>query len=513
MRKWFQNPMLPATIAVLILLCDTVTVKKSLTALVSPAAWGTSSLPDVDTNAQITRDTFRFVASTPEPPITAAPIEDLSHAAPPGPWEIIIDPRDLFPAGAPIRERVQMSPDPLPPLVAHSPYLPYQAAPLPTEVPPAYEDSMPVDPHAYRIRSGDVLDVFVWGQDNLNTRTRVARDGTIVVKLAGSIRMSGLTVDQASATIAGKLRRYLIQPAVTVTVAEPGGKDVTVVGEVEAPGPFTIDRPTRLLDLLVQAKWSKDRADLSDVTVSRGDSKITCDIASVLKGQRIEENIYVEPGDLVIIPSREQVVNLLGAFTKPGKYVFPMNRALRVRDLLLESSTWGAKAHISKAFILRADGSIEPCNLNALWFQGDAREDKVLRNGDSIIIPEITDIGVFVLGQVGSPGLHTRQGSFTLLQALTMANISSANARTYDVRVVRGWPDNPKVYKVSIKSLLDGDLTQNMMLENGDVVFVPQGILSYTLSFWNQLLAPLNGTASTVVEVGTVGDDLKSSDQ
>lgn len=514
MRKLISNPLVPAAIAALIFLFDAAPIRKDWSRLLMPAVWGKTPSNYSPTQAVTPEqpDTFVFVPDKPAPPKEPDP----GYAAPPGPWEIIIDPRDLFPQGNVVRKvepsatPPSSSTDVLPPIVATAPVLP-STAPSASEQPPPTEpspvDSMLNDPDAYRIRPGDVLDVFVWGQDNLNTHTRVARDGTIVVKLAGSIRMSGLTVDQASSTIAGKLRRYLIAPAVTVSVAEPGGKDVTVVGEVDAPGPFTIDRPTRLLDLLVQAKWNKDRADLSDVTVARGDSKIVCDIASVLRGQKIEENIAVEAGDLVIVPGREQVVSLLGAFAKPGKYIFPMNRALRVRDLLLESSPWGPKANITKAFILRADGSVEPCDLNALWFVGDTREDKVVRNGDSIIIPEIADINVYVLGQVGAPGFKTRPGSYSLLQALTDASVSSFNARLYDVRVVRGWPNNPRVYKVSVKALLDGDLSQNMMLESGDVVFVPQGILAYSLSFWNQLLSPISGTASTIVDVGSLGQN------
>ena len=367
------------------------------------------------------------------------------------------------------------------------------------------EDEPPsADSDAYKIRAGDVVDVFVWGQENISGQSRVARDGSIVVKLAGSVKIEGLTVDQAAYRIRQRLQKYLIEPAVTVSIPEFGGKDVVAVGEVDAPGAFRIDRPTRLLDILIMSKWNHERADLSAVTVARGTQTIICDVASVLRGQRIDQNILMEPGDLVIVPGMGQTISMLGAFNKTGKLVFPKSRILRVRDVLSEGNTWTAKANIASAFILRQDGTVTPCNINKLWFQGDAREDKILNNGDALVIPELSEIGVYVLGKVGSPGLFTRSGSFSLLQALTLANPSTFHARLYDVRIVRGWPDNPRVYRVNVKALLDGDLSQNMMLEGGDVIFVPEGVISYSLQFWNQILAPIAGTASTIYDINNL---------
>lgn len=354
------------------------------------------------------------------------------------------------------------------------------------------------DSDAYRLRAGDLIDVNVWGQDNLTTRARVGRDGEIVIRLIGAVRLAGLTVNGASALIARRLRRFLEDPVVTVSIAEPGGRDVVVVGEVSSPGPIAMDRPLRLLDALVSAKWNVDKADLSTIKVVRQDLTIVCDMAAVLNGEAVSRNILLEPGDIVIVPSRSQTINLLGTFQKPGKYVFSLNRALRVKDLLLESSMWTPKADLAHAFVLHPDGTRVSCDLNALWFRGDATQDLVLKNGDSLIIPEVAEIGVYVLGEVPTPGFYTRPESFNLLQALSRANPRPFDARLYDIRVVRGWPGNPRVFKVNVKALLEGDITQNMILETGDVVFVPKGILSYTLEFWNRLLGPIAGTANTI---------------
>ncbi|RMH55699.1 MAG: hypothetical protein D6679_11190 [Candidatus Hydrogenedentota bacterium] len=375
--------------------------------------------------------------------------------------------------------------------------------PVPKESVAAYH---PEDPFAVKIRPGDLVDVFVWGQDALSGKMRVAKDGSIVVRLAGSVRIAGLTVDEAADLITTRLRRYLLQPAVTVSIAEPAGKDILVVGEVEHPGPVAINRPTTLLDVLVQAGWKKKTADLGIVRIARRDTTIVCDIESVLKGRDLEQNISVEPGDIIVVPSREQRISLLGAFKNPGRYSFSSRRSLRVKDLLLESSMWTPKADIAKAFILHPDGALDPCDINALWFRGDATQDKVLRNDDSLVIPELKEIGVYILGKVSRPGLYTRAESFNLMQALTMAVPSTFSSRMYDIRVVRGWPDHPTVFRIDAKKLLEGDTSQNLMLEQGDVIYVPEGPISYTLEFWNRLLRPLSGTAATISDYQDLGN-------
>jgi protein involved in polysaccharide export with SLBB domain len=365
-------------------------------------------------------------------------------------------------------------------------------------------DSIPIpfaDSNSYRLQPGDLVDVFVWDQPLISGKSRVARDGTIVVRLVGSVRISGYSVDQAAAVIARGLVNQIIDPSVTVTIAELGGKDVMVVGEVARPGPLSLERPMTILDALVQADWKRDNADLTAVRISRGATSTTYDIDAVLHGQKLDQNVRLDPGDIIVVPPREQVVNLLGAFTSPGKYVFPSAREVRVRDLLLEKSRWAPTADITRAFVLRSDGKTEPVNMNALWFQGDVSHDKTLAHGDALVIPELQEIAVYILGKVGTPGMFTRRGSFNLMQALTAANPNAATARIYDIRIVRGWPSNPQVIRLDLKTMLEGRSNPDIMLQNGDVVFVPETPISMTLDFWNRLLGPIAGVASTVRSV------------
>ncbi len=502
--RWILEPLVPALIALTLLAVDVWLTRDGSFTLVPGSVDAAASTRAAQNRSSLSPPR---VASAGSDSLAASPISPGSSSNPAwsplpvqrvnraqeGRWEIVIDPNALFDE----------------PLYPGPRSGDRRIAAFPPAWTPDDTELRAWDTTAYRIRAGDLLDLFVWGQDNLSGKLLVGRDGTIVVKLGGSVAVSGLTVDQAGARIAQRLRRYLVSPAVTVSVAEFGGKDVVVVGEVEVPGPLAIDRPTRLLDVLIQTRWKRDVADLSNIKVARGDSTATYDISAVLRGVDLSPNILVEAGDLVIVPNREQAISVLGAVLKPGKYNFSRDRTMRIRDVLIESTLWTPKANIARALILHPDGSMDPVNMNALWFQGDAREDRVVRNGDAIIIPELTEVGVYVLGKVSRAGLYTRSGSFNLLQALSLAGVSTFHARLYDVRVVHGWPGNPVVRRYSVRALLDGDLSQNVELEPGDVIFVPEGVLSYTLQFWNALLSPIGGTASAIESVDAARETLE----
>jgi polysaccharide export outer membrane protein len=359
-------------------------------------------------------------------------------------------------------------------------------------------DPESVPANRYRIREGDLVDVYVWGQDNISGKFRVARDGTITVRLAGTLEVLGITTSQAAALISESLRPYLVLPAVTVSVAEASGRDILLVGEVDAPGIYPLERPMTVLELLIRAKYKAPSADLSSVTIIRDKKPIKLNLSAILRGDRVEENLELASGDIVVVPGREVAIGIHGAALKPGRYRFERDRTVSIRDLLIEGSMWTTRANLSAAFVLREDGSLERVDVNALWFRGDVAHDRVLRNGDALVLPEVPDVGVYVLGKVARPGLHQMSGTPNVLQALSLAQPDNFAARLYDARLVRGWPTNPRVLPLNLQAVLEGDLSQNITLQHGDVIYVPETALSYTLEFWNKLLTPISGTASAV---------------
>lgn len=107
-----------------------------------------------------------------------------------------------------------------------------------------------LEPENYILRAQDIVDVKVYQEDDLSLRALINRDGTVRLPLVGPLRLAGLTVNQAAEKIRGAyLGDYLIDPQVTVAVAQFARRRVTVLGQVARPGALEL-RPGETMTLL-----------------------------------------------------------------------------------------------------------------------------------------------------------------------------------------------------------------------------------------------------------------------
>lgn len=98
----------------------------------------------------------------------------------------------------------------------------------------------------------DVVEVKVYRQPDLDTKTRIAQDGCISMPLLGNVKISGMTVEQAAENIRQLLAKdYLVSPQVSLSVVEYAKRTFTILGEVQRPG--TYEMPANESITLVQA--------------------------------------------------------------------------------------------------------------------------------------------------------------------------------------------------------------------------------------------------------------------
>lgn len=105
----------------------------------------------------------------------------------------------------------------------------------------------------YQITENDLVEVRVYQQDDLTTRSRIGPDGTITIPLLGAVSIKGKTVEEASSHIRGLLAKdYLVNPQVAVTIEEHAQRLFTVLGEVNRPGTYEMPRgqPLTLLQAI-----------------------------------------------------------------------------------------------------------------------------------------------------------------------------------------------------------------------------------------------------------------------
>ncbi|MEO0095413.1 MAG: polysaccharide biosynthesis/export family protein [candidate division WOR-3 bacterium] len=164
----------------------------------------------------------------------------------------------------------------------------------------------------YRIEPGDVLEVVVLGQEELSRDLLVMHNGNITFPLIGDIRVAGFTTNEVADTIANLLKRYFVQPLVSVILKGPSISTVAVYGEVIRPGTVNYQRGLRISDYVALAGGPSDRANLKKVRVVRntesGVKVYTINLDNILKKGIEKENFELKAGDWVYI-GRKFMIN------------------------------------------------------------------------------------------------------------------------------------------------------------------------------------------------------------
>lgn len=175
----------------------------------------------------------------------------------------------------------------------------------------------------------------------------MSNDGNISVPLIGYIRVAGLSSSEAEATIEAQLRKnnILNDPHVSVYAKEYTSSGVSVAGEVNRPGFYSILGPHRLFDVLQAAGGTNDRA-ANKVVISHRDQTETTTVAiSKDPAEMVVSNIELRPGDTVVVP-RAGIVYVLGEVTRPGGYVLNSNGGVTVLQVVAVA---GGATHLASA--------------------------------------------------------------------------------------------------------------------------------------------------------------------
>lgn len=204
------------------------------------------------------------------------------------------------------------------------------------------------------IDPGFLLQVSVLDDADYSGSFRVDEQGNIALPIVGLVHVGGGDVDHARAAIAKKLleSQILKDPQVTVNVAEYVAPEVTVLGEVHAPGRYPLLAPMDLSDLLAMAGGPTAAAG-GDVEI-RSNQGIPIHVAfsGPENDKRVGQAVLVHPGDTVQV-ERAGIVYVLGAVTRPGGYVMEEGGTLSVLEAISMANGTTLSAALGKVYLLR----------------------------------------------------------------------------------------------------------------------------------------------------------------
>lgn len=258
-----------------------------------------------------------------------------------------------------------------------------------------------------------------------------------------------------------------------VVVVPQGGDLASITGAVLHPGAVRVSRADeRGLVQLLSAAGLQPNADLEKVTIYRGDQEIVNDLSDLRDGGTYVPVVEVEPGDRVYVPTiKEAVVSIAGMVARQGVFDIadPKQRDL-VRVVTGASPT--PSADLSRVTVFRKS-EVLVRNLKAYLDGSDVNQTLTVEDGDRIVVPELGVNGVIVSGQVARQGVFPLSvgGANDLLSIMALAGPNEATADLNNVVIHRRGTQ----YVRNLNKLREeADLSQNLQLESGDVIFVPQ---------------------------------------
>jgi len=181
-----------------------------------------------------------------------------------------------------------------------------KATPLPATNTPASRVTS-IKPDTYVIGVGDGLGINVWKEPELSKNVPVRPDGMITLPLVGEIKAAGLTPVQLQDQITAALAKVMSDPQVVVLVEGVNSLSFNIMGNVYKPGYYPLSRPITVLDAIALSGGFRDFAKQKKVYILRAapdgtEQKIHFNYKQVIKGQKMSQNILVEPRDTIVVP-------------------------------------------------------------------------------------------------------------------------------------------------------------------------------------------------------------------
>lgn len=349
----------------------------------------------------------------------------------------------------------------------------------------------------YLLASDDVINITVVNFPNLSETIVVPPDGKISVPLLKPIDVTGKTTSEVQAILTQEWRKYVINPSVTVSLSQKRKENILVYGYVTTPGTGDFRPGMRVLEAIAQQGGPLPQADMSRVTIThRNGTKLTVDLSNpALKGGT-PADVPLQNGDVIYIPLSRAQITVVGEVNNPGSFDYKDD--MNVLQALTDAGGVKESADLATA-TLQHDGVETPLNLDALLRHGDFSWNKKLSAGDKIMVPEIKN-RVYVFGAIARPGYYIFKPDDRVLDALNGCGGPVRNAAMNKINLIR--IDRAKgIAKVTVvdidKFLKKGDITENVALKPGDVLYIPDKKHAFGVQDLFGLLSGINIIGST----------------
>ena len=337
----------------------------------------------------------------------------------------------------------------------------------------SFEPNMNIaTPQNYRIGPGDAVIIDVYGASQKSEQLTVSPDGDITIEGFGPVQVSGLTVAQANARLRSTLGSRYSSSRVRLTVGQTRTIMVNVMGEVKAPGTYTLSAFASVFHALYMAGGINDLGTLRNIKVYRNNKLVTMvDIYDYILNGKLTGNIRLADNDVIVVGAYDCLVNITGKVKRPMYYEMKKNES--VGTLIKYAGGFTGDAYKKSVRLIRKTGrefsvfSVDEFDMNTFH----------LADADSVSVDSILQRYsnmVEVKGAVFRPGMYQVGGNINSVRTLLeYAEGFTEEAFTAHAVMHRMRPDRTlEVIPVDVEGIMNGKVA-DIPLQKNDVLFIP----------------------------------------
>ena len=336
-------------------------------------------------------------------------------------------------------------------------------------------------PKGYVLSAGDELLINVWGDSELNLKLKVSPEGTILIPNLGPVSVSGLTIETAENRIRQELGRIMstlsgdtdgANTFVSVSLSQIRSIKVNIVGEVVAPGTYTLPSFATLFNALYAAGGVNEIGSLRGIKVYRNSKEVAkLDVYDYLLNGKYNTNIRLEENDMVIVSPYDQLAVVRGKVKR--NRIFELKKGETLSQLLNMAGGFTGDAYRKDVRIKRKAGS--------RYQIATVTEDKyptfAMMDGDSLLVDSVIPFyenRLTVTGAVWRPGEYELNGAVhTVRQLVDQAAGLKGDEFAGRAQITRLNPDfTTTVIAVDIRGILNGT-APDMELKPEDQLSIP----------------------------------------
>ena len=160
----------------------------------------------------------------------------------------------------------------------------------------------------YILQSGDLVDIKVFMEPDMDRVLRISSNGTVTYPLVGNVKIGGYCVSDAEQQLVEKLKYYIKNPQVSMLIREYSNKMVYVLGQVKKPSELSIppEKTMTVLEAITSVGGFTDIANTSKIKVLRMENgkqkSIDVDVNAITKQGKKSLDVELMPGDVVFVP-------------------------------------------------------------------------------------------------------------------------------------------------------------------------------------------------------------------